>query len=178
MALRMMCIRTPTGQEQYSPAIKTTPGVLVMPMVPLHTLVAEARQLGAEFHLSGSKVVVEDAGAIPRSLKKELRGRHDELYSLLASKSTQLLLGTGITVKVAATAAQEDSLVSGILDDAGSGPVGIEIETNPFTEGASMLQLTRTGAVKASNRKQGLIPTQCRITVAPGLWGREHLRRI
>ena len=86
-----------------------------MPMVPLHTLVAEARQLGAEFHLSGSKVVVEDAGVIPRPLKKELMGRRDELCALLASKSAQLLAAAGVTVRVATTAAQADSLASPML---------------------------------------------------------------
>ena len=46
-----------------------------MPMVPLHNLVAEARQLGAEFHLSGSKVVVENAGDIPRPTAVRLTER-------------------------------------------------------------------------------------------------------
>ena len=132
-----------------------------MSMVPLHTLVAEARQLGAEFHLSGSKVVVEDAGVIPRPLKKELMGRRDELRALLASKSAQLLAAAGVTVKVATTAAQAESLVSAVLDDAGPGPIGIDIETAPkpeYSEAQAEVLLTRTGAVKVSDGKQGLSP--------------------
>ena len=132
-----------------------------MPMVPLHTLVAEARQLGAEFHLSGSKVVVEDAGVIPRPLKKELMRRRDELCALLASKSAQLLAAAGVTVKVATTAAQAESLVSAVLDDAGTGPIGIDIETAPkpeYSEVQTKVCLTRTGAVKVSDREQGLSP--------------------
>ena len=132
-----------------------------MPMVPLHTLVAEARQFGAEFHLSGSKVVVADAGVIPRPLKKELMRRRDELCALLASKSAQLLAAAGVTVKVATTAAQAESLVSAVLADAGSGPIGIDIETAPkpeYSEAQAEVLLTRTGAVKVSDGKQGLNP--------------------
>ena len=66
-----------------------------MPMVPLYTLVAEARQLGAEFRMSGSQLVVDKPDAIPAPLKKELRGRRDELCDMLASKSAQLLAATG-----------------------------------------------------------------------------------
>ena len=48
-------------------------------MLPLHNLVAEARQLGAKFRMSGSKVIVDNPGAIPAPLKKELKVRRDEL---------------------------------------------------------------------------------------------------
>ena len=132
-----------------------------MPMVPLHTLVAEARQLGAEFHLSGSQLVVDKPDAIPAPLKKELKGRRDELCALLASKSAQLLAAAGVTVKVATTAAQAESLVSAALDDAGTGPIGIDIETAPkpeCSEAQVEVLLTRTGAVKVSDGKQSLNP--------------------
>jgi DNA polymerase-1 len=125
-----------------------------MSLVPLHNLVAEAQQLGAGFRLSGTLLVVDKPGAIPAPLKKKLRGRRDELCAMLASKSAQLLAATGVTVKVATTAAQADFLVSAVLDDAGAGPIGIDIETAPKPE----LNPTRTGAVKVSNRKLGLSP--------------------
>ena len=132
-----------------------------MSLVPLHNLVAEARQLGAEFRLSGTLLVVDKPGAIPAYLKKELKGRRDELSSLLASKSAQLLAATGVTVKVATTVAQANFLVSAVLTDADAGPIGIDIETAPkpeYSEVQTKVSLTRTGAVKISDREQGLNP--------------------
>ena len=145
-----------------------------MPMVPLYTLVAEARQLGAEFRMSGTLLVVDKPDAIPAPLKKELRGRRDELCALLASKSAQLLAAAGVTVKVATTAAQAESLVSAVLDDAGTGPIGIDIETAPkpeYSEAQAEVLLTRTGAVKVSDGKQSLNPHSAEPRLAQAYGG-------
>ena len=145
-----------------------------MSLVPLHNLVAEAQQLGAGFRLSGTLLVVDKPGAIPAPLKKELRGRRDELCALLASKSAQLLAAAGVTVKVATTAAQAESLVSAVLDDAGTGPIGIDIETAPkpeYSEAQAEVLLTRTGAVKVSDGKQSLNPHSAEPRLAQAYGG-------
>ena len=122
----------------------------------LQHLLSKAKDKGATFRLSGSDVLVENASTVPKSLMEELRVNRDGIRNYLSqSKSGELtsadyLAKAGVKVEIAESEVQARVLLDRVINEAGDGSIGLDMETAPkpqFADTRPIVKLTKTGAV-------------------------------
>jgi hypothetical protein len=103
-------------------------------MVPLHTLVTKATEIGATFRLAGANVAL--AGKpLPADLLAAIRERRRELWCHLGGHafdqpSIELVSNLGIEPVLISDPAGVPAALAAL----GNGPIGIDIETMPLPE--------------------------------------------
>ncbi len=110
---------------------------------------AEAHKAGCVFRLVGASVEVRGLDKVPADVGTFLRGNREAVFPHLGGTerdrlSLQLLSTLDIELVSCADDATANSVVAEIIADAGTGPIGIDVETAPLPEYANPVPLRLT----------------------------------